>query len=479
MRRFLVCLLVAGAGAAFGQTPTTYTNAGAALVAAFEGLTSSDWQAIMSRYNQPSWPDYQVPVSWVEGSEEYTGHVVIRGSHPAMPQMFDNVLGYFYEVECQTARRADCSGLSEAPQRRTGTGLDDWYDWTLPVFTATFPEASCPELGDPPVVEVGPVLPGKRYEGASLVMSYRPAVQVINYAGVCQTNFVVQTQSAGFETWTPEPCVSGCSSTPAGAIAQRQNQLDTWIQVVPGGVVGHGRPVLSAFQAGSYRSFPEAAEPHPDLAVGLGVVFTEVLAEFERVNGEASLPAGMYWSPVPTAEQLGAIEPPGEPEPVDPSDPGNCEEGWYLTRVVCEIRTAVNNTWQFLSHDAWVPQEDWAARFSDVRDEFDERTWYLRGGAEAWGLPTTEDLESIDHLTHEWCALELDLGLDLVGPFMPGSISEEPVTGEFPVGHDGARMNWCMTPPATWMAGTGRAILAWFLAAGFIISLFGTVTGRA
>jgi hypothetical protein len=47
-------------------------------------------------------------------------------------------------------------------------------------------------------------------------------------------------------------------------------------------------------------------------------------------------------------------------------DPGTCEAGWFLTRVVCEIRNFVRETWKFITHDAWVPSAPLTTYFSQI-----------------------------------------------------------------------------------------------------------------
>lgn len=54
-------------------------------------------------------------------------------------------------------------------------------------------------------------------------------------------------------------------------------------------------------------------------------------------------------------------------------DPGNCEDGWILTRAVCVIRDQGDRLWSFLSHDAWVPSVTWSSRIQAVRSNASSR----------------------------------------------------------------------------------------------------------
>jgi hypothetical protein len=230
-------------------------------------------------------------------------------------------------------------------------------------------------------------------------------------------------------------------------------------------------PSLYAWETGSYYAYNEMPGVHDDVPEGFRIAMSQLAAEFDRRAMYGWLPLGLTFDPEPTTEQLAGEAP-------DPGDgggggttivePGNCEEGWFLTQLVCEIRDIANTFWEFISHDAWVPEVGLVARMEAVQEDAEGRF--------PFSVVASGELGAIEeHLTvhtGEWeCpSVSVNTGEWLTGLVPSGVLTEAEV--------EPAEWNICDNPYAEWMHEDGRqfiALIFGFLAAWRIArSVMGT-----
>lgn len=418
------------------------------------------------------------PVQWTEGSVQYTGafrHLGMTNTRAAWNQ----IINYYFTVECQTLKKSDCGIMGLPPSERPSTHLREWFNWMFVPFTLPdiipAPE-QCPSEAIDTIV--GTVLNGRGPYRTYYIREFN--VQVM---GSCEKrwrsyrsddNGVTKTNMHG----------ANFASTKSGALDTINNNAQAFI--LEGVDVGQ-RVALHHWASGEYRDTSAAERPlqaHTNTYSDMRFAIAEVLAEFDRVYGKQELPTGMSWNPVPTEQQLLAVEPPGpdpdDPDPTDPGggnggtvDPGNCDEGWFLTKLVCEIRTQGERLWTFVSHDAWVPETDWSTRFEGIQTEFQGKLNIFNLRYSDFGLPDWQQFGTIDPNTHKWCSVELNIGLDRVGPYMPsGGFGQQTISTQI---ND---HNLCRNPLADFWHTTGRPLLAYFLAMTFVVYMYKNMTAR-
>ncbi len=414
-----------------------------------------------------------MPVTWFNNNVEYSGAIDVNAASGALGVWLQGVLNYYRNGECDTVVQAHCGDFAQDAPRHLGEGLEPWWTYTVDARGTYIDDAPCP--GDGTKTDVGSV-----YDANGVFMTYRTFVRV-SLSGCNRTYKIERVNAAGTVY-----AVSGNHATEAAANAGLITEIQA--EMYSGTWFHKERPQLSQWIAGNYKSWNAAPMPHSTVKSELRDILAEVYAELERSNFRQVLLAGSVWNPVPTEEQLNSTsadsDGDGIPDEDDPCpsdatntctpsdggtvDPGNCEEGWFLTKVVCEIRNRVNETWQFLSHDAWVPQEDWNSRWALIKAEYDEKVIFGLGAAD-FGLPGRDDIQTMTVSTHEWCDFSID-----VGKINPMSNENVIVEAEVRSGE-----NWCESAPADWMSTVGRTILGWFFAATYAIKLYATVTERA
>jgi hypothetical protein len=195
-------------------------------------------------------------------------------------------------------------------------------------------------------------------------------------------------------------------------------------------------PGMAQYRDGSFYGRMQMPAAHPSLRDGVRIVMAETQAENDRTGVSGLVIAGMALDPLPTVDQLeqgeGGTDPGGGDGAVDP---GNCEEGWFLTQLVCIIRDQGERLWDFIGNDAWVPQEDWGARFTVLNQsknsKFPFTVSYQSTLLESANYSQSEQLAcavsnlSFDFLqngspvtaTIDWCNNQIaDLGHDLLRP---------------------------------------------------------------
>lgn len=365
MHRLLLALLgLVGAGVSVAS-PVTYSEAGRTTVASMLTLDGPRVETAITREAQCSGTGSDA-FAWVDVGWATEENVLYSGrwrNHCNREFVRDN-MERFYEGYCETTIRAHCGRLKRGNRpfeaetdALTGTSVDEWWEW---------------EPLEPPIWEfgpggsgAGPGAQGVEFSCATLNSRYEwssrqfpnpndPPDGVI-YA-IARYDGVVWSSVSSGSTAAPRVLAA------ANDIAARCKVPDT----------------IRKWREGDYwqRQYgPDVpyTTPNDDVAEGLRIIWAELLAENDRTGVEGLSIAGMRFDPLPTPEQLNLGEGvPGEGGGTE-VDPGTCEEGWFLTRVVCEIRDAMNTLWQFISHDAWVPQEDWGVKFGELQDSTQTR----------------------------------------------------------------------------------------------------------
>lgn len=359
LRRLLVCLLVVGGGAALAQTPPTATPIGAAIVAAFLNVDLATAEAWVDAGATQQVHGATVPVSWTIDGVTYTG--AIRQTDAGVVQALHTM---FYGYTCQSGTTEAQCGRLKLPsdtgrEPLTGTSLDElFHDYSEVPLPFLFPTTSA---------------------GGVLVENWCDN-------GAERWSFGTGRWSSGSpptETWYIGRAVyqgSSGGTPPSPWIRQQQtsdspNNRSTYATALGNslgancGALGFaGKPSVWNWMRGTYVGLNQMPEAHGDVGEGFRIQLAELAAEHDRLGNVGWLPPGFSFEPEPTTEELGGQEPGGGgPGGGGEVDPGDCEEGWFLTRVVCEIRTFSANTWQFLSHDAWVPERPVSERMADLR----------------------------------------------------------------------------------------------------------------
>lgn len=437
------------------------TEAGEAVRDAMLNMSDDDVEWIWTSYNIFRNASRTIPVSWVTtDGVAYSGGIVLGGNNAEFDDLINVMLLQFYEVE----------------ERRTDTGLDAWYEWDIAERINTFQGLPVPDFEECGHEEDGAVSGWRIWEGEHMHRAYRIRMMRPSAGGngLCTPSFRLFSSPDGLGNWTRTGS-SGPSwwSAPSSADNAVRTQAAGLI-APPGRATGgqvaehYSRPGLEHWNNGTYMDVGVTSPvvPHPDTRDGIRQLFAAYIVALDEEHGQLLLPPGLGWTVPPTPEQM----PPYEgPPPGGEIDPGDCEEGWFLTRVVCEIRTGIGNIWSFISYDAWVPQTNWTTRWQGLQLAYQDRM-YLFGGYswDAFGVPSPDDIGSMNPEEHPWCNPEIS-----VGGLIPFSDVE---TVEMTVDHWGN--NWCQSGPAELMRTTGRQIITWVFAVGAIITIVRTATGR-
>lgn len=457
MSRLLLLLMTAGVGALFVSTPTmaqsgvpvTYAVAGATVVDSILGADEVDFHHAVGNYNScgPSgfspWQD----VEWTTST-----NIVYSGRWRAQPWCEfarDNV-ERFYELYCETNNRSDCGRLRlgnrpfEAEQRaETGTSLDEWWYWEVEMpGTWEFPPQDDQTLpGAIPTEFTCAHSDGRTMQWSSASWPGTGLFEGQTFYGVGRRSSV-----GGQWIWV----TSGTGNRTGRGQTANQD------------VVAHctsERPTLLQWQAGDYWKMQAGsfshAEEHPDVMSGLQIIWAELLAENDRIGYPGLAIAGMVFDPLPTPEQLNLGEGlPGEGTPGD-VDPGTCEDGWFLTQVVCEIRTLAASIWLFISHDAWVPQVNWSEQFGNLRSSISVRFPFNLFTESGVGL---HYLKAFNAEQSEQLACQ-DINVQIQRPLRDGP-------------NYVASLNLCDNAAGYWMHNSGRPLLVLSVALLMSLSLF-------
>lgn len=375
MRQFLVALVVLlGAGVSHGQTPVTYSEAAGQVMQTISGLNTARVEEAITLHQvgcTPSFAFNWVPVEWVTTENvEYTGQWRNENNCAFVN---DNILR-FYQGYCETLNRVHCGRLKRGnrpfeaeTEARTGTSLDEWWDW---------------ETVEPEGWDFGPTSPPTGPWG--------PGPSGVEFSCASMTGRFGWSSMSYPDSWNPELTIYAItrqdpgggwslvgSGDSSGLISS--NAAANINGICRGNYSNAPRPSLRDWHEGKYyvrQQGPLApfAQEHPDLVEGMKVVWTELLAENDRIGYEGLAIAGQRFDPLPTPEELNQGEGlPGEGGGGEEIDPGTCEDGWILTRAVCIIRDQGQRLWAFISHDAWVPTTDWGQEFSNLRTTAETR----------------------------------------------------------------------------------------------------------
>lgn len=461
MRPLLVVMVLLGAGVSFAQyTPVTYTLAGAEVVDVLLGMSDQFVEVIMERQSSNhthAVGAIEVPVSWeyeVDGAPAvYTGVVGL------VPGQLWAHLGTYYSAVCLTIVREDCGtwGTGE-----TGTDLDKWaegppaYDMQ-PLFQQSFGDfdnASWLAEPDPDYFLSCNNSYGEYME--SLVMAHSFPVG----EGVNGVSYWRLSRNYSSPSW------SVAKGTQSSVVTATVDALTTFCN--------SNWPQLRNWKDGRYHTFMGETPAETDTHHGIRLALAEAQAETDRLNAQAgnvgvALIHGVTLTPLPTPEQVGAAPPvigdPGGGGGDVVVEPGTCEDGWFLTKVVCEIRTQGERLWGFISHDAWVPEVGWQQRSEWLRDDAGQRVPFVWMGDSSglWVVFQGDSVEDGEFVgtsaatCPRWQVRLQDYMPEIVAPVQgPGS---DPAQYQ-------PEINLCENEYAKWMHETGRGWVLAFLYVG-------------
>lgn len=442
-RRLLLALIgLGGAGAALAQVPPTFSVAGAALVEAVFNLPEPTVQGAVGGYDtKQAGTKPRFGVTWQEPGEPlYVGEMEISHGY----NWLDDAFKYFYTRTCMTLDKSRCGRLEPEPnERSSGSSLDEWWR------RVNGPVAlNVDDIGDwfgaPP--------------SAPHSVSFYCSNGTRRYEQGAITYFDTQTQVRQY-VWYRRRSDQNWAQTALVSVGAIQTNAGTYA------VAQCGVPTIAEWAVGNYYQYEGEPSAHPDVWGGVAVVAAEVQAEYDRVyyglhNG---LAPGLTWDPVPSTAQLGPGGGGTAPGDGGEVDPGTCEDGWFLTQVVCEIRTFSANTWQFLSHDAWVPETGFEQRWGSLHAEAVDRFPFtvmaqfpnVMPDGEVGGNPYDGQQEELACAGWE---------VDMHG--MGGLVGIEDARGTIQL---------CGTPVGDWLRDYGRGLMYYFFFFALSVSFFLTV----
>lgn len=145
-------------------------------------------------------------------------------------------------------------------------------------------------------------------------------------------------------------------------------------------------------------------------------------------------------------------------------EPGNCEDGWFLTNIVCEIRTTVNDTYVFVTHDAWVSETDHSQTWLDFRNRSQQKIPFgflavldiNKQGSEDVGIHVPGYIADTGSIKYTF----------------PGYTLEVPEASGLPnLEIPRTEVDFADNAIMQWQHDTGRQWMWWFLLAGTAISI--------